>query len=243
MKTGAALARLVLVQACWTYERMQGIGLAYAMLPGLAVLLANEPARGRAALARASQFFNGNPYLGGVAVGALTRVELDGEPPEHVDRLRAALAGPLGAIGDQFFWAGTVPGAIALLLLWVALGRSPLAGLLVVVVGHLALRLLVGRWGLRIGWDHGARVGFALASSGFRRWAPGVGHAAAFLGGLALPVVAHWILRGRSLQDLAPVAVVLLAAALLRGRTGRISMPVVTALILLASIVWILGGP
>src|SRR5207244_10928421 len=60
----------------------------------------------RAAVARGAHFFNAHPYLCGLAVGAAARAELDGVPPEQVERLRTALCGPLGSLGDRLVWAG-----------------------------------------------------------------------------------------------------------------------------------------
>ena len=63
----------------------------------------------RAALARESQYFNAHPYLAAVAVGALARAELDGEPPARIERFRTALCGPLGSVGDRLVWAAWLP--------------------------------------------------------------------------------------------------------------------------------------
>src|SRR4029450_12988160 len=63
----------------------------------------------RAALARQCQYFNAHPYLASVAVGALARAELDGEPPARIERFRGALCGPLGSVGDRLVWASLLP--------------------------------------------------------------------------------------------------------------------------------------
>ncbi len=103
----AALLRLYGVQAAWTYERMSGIGVGHAAAPMLREHYAASSVEARrAAVARSAEFFNSHPYLAGIAVGAVVKAERDGVPGPVISRLRTALSGPLGAIGDQLIWAG-----------------------------------------------------------------------------------------------------------------------------------------
>lgn len=204
--------RLLGLQASWTYERMQGIGLAVAMEPLLRVLDSN-PERARAARARSAQYFNAHPYLAGAAAGALAKAELDGQPGERILRLRTALSGPLGALGDQLFWAGIVPAVMALALVSVALG-SGLRAVAIYVVGYNALRFAVTWWGLEIGLAHGLRVAHAISESWLPKAAPRAGVVAALIVGAAVPLVAAWLLRGSGEPLRATVLVVAGAAAL-----------------------------
>src|SRR5207249_11887298 len=120
------------------------------------------------AMARESRYFNAHPYLASVAVGALARAELDGEPPDRIERFRTALCGPLGSVGDRLIWAGWLPFCSLLALAVFGRGGSPVAVLTTFLVsynlGHFALRL----WGLRTGWKNGLRVAAALGTPGFR---------------------------------------------------------------------------
>jgi PTS system mannose-specific IID component len=189
----AAFRRLLIFQASWTYERLQGIGMGFASLP-LLEPLRGEPEKYAAAVARASDYFNAHPYLAGIAVGAAARAELDGVPGPTVSRLRTALAGPLGSLGDQLFWIGVVPAVMGALLIAVALD----AGLWPVIVGlvlYVAVRLLVTRWGLELGLAAGARVAQELKRSGLERQVQRVGLLAGFAVGLALPLVVEWFAR------------------------------------------------
>ena len=117
--TARAALRLLIVQAAWTYERLQGVGVGFASLPLLEPLRA-DPVKYRAAVARASEYFNAHPYLTGIAVGAAARAEIDGVPGGTIQRLKTALAGPLGSLGDQLFWIGVVPAVMAAMLLALA---------------------------------------------------------------------------------------------------------------------------
>src|SRR5260370_32828763 len=102
---------------------MQGVGMGVAEEALLRDLKVGEDdAAYRAALARGAYFFNAHPYLCGLAVGAAARAEHDGVPPDQIERLRTALCGPLGSLGDRLVWAGWLPLMSAVALLCVGLG-------------------------------------------------------------------------------------------------------------------------
>jgi len=194
---GEALLRLFAVQASYTYERMLGIGVGHASAPLLRTTLSARSARERhEAIARSADFFNAHPYLAGVAVGAEVRAEQDGVSGAVITRLRTALSGPLGSLGDQLIWAGWVPALVG-----VALATAPWAGLWAVagiVVVHNALRFRLMSWGLDLGLREGLGVGAALQRSWLPRGAEGAQRAAAFAVGLAVPIVARTVLIGGS---------------------------------------------
>ena len=188
-----ALLRLNSLQASYTYERMQGVGIAVAEEP-LLEPLAGDPERARAARGRSAQYFNAHPFLAGAAVGALARAELDGEPAERILRLRTALSGPLGALGDQLFWAGIVPAVMGFALIAVTRGAG-LGIVALAVLGYNVLRVLVTWWGLRVGLEHGLQVAHAISESRLRAMAARAGGIAALIVGAAVPWVASWLLR------------------------------------------------
>lgn len=189
-----ALYRLLGVQASWTYERMAGIGVGHAAAPLLRELYRDRDAADRrAAVARSAEYFNSHPYLAGVAVGAVVRAERDGIPGPLISRLRTALSGPLGALGDQLVWAGEVPALMGL-----ALATVPLLGWWVVptvLVVHNTLRVRLTMWGLDLGLREGLKVGAALERSWLPRAAGEVQRVAAFAVGLGVPVAASWLLE------------------------------------------------
>src|SRR5260370_32793095 len=110
---------------------MQGVGMGVAEEALLRDLKVGEDdAAYRAALARGAYFFNAHPYLCGLAVGAAARAEHDGVPPDQIERLRTALCGPLGSLGDRLVWAGWLPlmSAVALIGVALRLGLSATPG-------------------------------------------------------------------------------------------------------------------
>ncbi|MFN2318014.1 MAG: PTS system mannose/fructose/sorbose family transporter subunit IID [Gemmatimonadales bacterium] len=188
-----AILRLMMIQAAWNYERMQGIGFAWGSLPLLRPLAAADPERHRQAVARAAEFFNANPFLAGAAAGATARAEVDGVPGPQVARLRTALCGPLGALGDQLFWMGIVPGLAATMLLAVGLGAGwwwPVS----VVILFAAGRFMIGWWALGQGWQHGMAIGTVIQQSWLSKGIEWAGRSGALLVGLAIPVATWWLL-------------------------------------------------
>jgi PTS system mannose-specific IID component len=190
-----ALLRLLAVQGTWNYERMLGVGMGYAAEPLLEDLKAVDPVRHGEAVVRSTEFFNCNPNLAGLALGATARAEYEAVPGAQIVRLRTALCSPLGALGDELFWAGLVPALIGLALIGVVLGAGwwAIAGFLVI---YNAVRLWTGYWSLRTGMETGMRVGAAIGSSWLPRAIERVGPVAGFALGASIPAVAAWFLGG-----------------------------------------------
>jgi mannose PTS system EIID component len=188
-----ALLRLFAVQGTWNYERMLGVGMGYAAEPLLEDLKAVDPVRHGEAVVRSAEFFNCNPNLAGLALGATARAEYEAVPGAQIVRLRTALCSPLGSMGDQLFWAGLIPALIGISLIEVVLGVRwwAIIGFLIV---YNAIRIWTGYWSLQTGMASGMRVGAAIGTSWLPRAIEWIGPAAGFLLGAAVPVVAGWYL-------------------------------------------------
>jgi PTS system mannose-specific IID component len=218
---GRALLRLFAVQASYNYERMLGVGVGVAEEP----LLRDLDEQYRPAVARGAHFFNAHPYLIGLAVGAAARAEHDGASPDQVERLREALCGPLGSVGDRLVWAGWLPFLSGLTLIAIALGAGAIAVavfLIVYNIGHVALRW----WALRAGWTHGARVSVALHHPFLQRAGAVLAPAMAFAIGAALPLVTQylaWPFPARARVILAIVAGVAFLALRWPGFAGHLN--------------------
>lgn len=198
-----SVLRLLGVQSGWTYERMGGIGFAFA---ARSLLEERVPAARRSeAIARSSEFFNSHPWLAGLAVGAEVRAEQEGVAPEQVRRLRTALGGPLGALGDRVIWAGIFPLLSGIAILG-SLEFGWVAPLLAVAVA-LVVRVEMTRWALACGLESGMQVASVLKRSILSRFGTSLGIAAAVSVGLAVPVFARTSL---ALQQWAPAALPLL---------------------------------
>lgn len=233
--------RTFAVQGSWNYRTMIGGGMAFAMLPLLRRIYAGDPVRLSEAVTRHLGEFNSNPYLAGMAVGALARAEFEGEGAERVERFRAALRGPLGTVGDRLIWASWRPACLLVAIAAFGLGLGPIWSVLLFLAtynaGHIAIRV----WGFRRGWKDGLSVGQAL----HERWldivprtlAPVIllllGLDAVLLSRKVLDVVAwHGFFAGLALV----AAFVSLMAFRWPRRSGRIAV----ALVLSIPLVWVL---
>jgi mannose/fructose/N-acetylgalactosamine-specific phosphotransferase system component IID len=117
--------RSFLIQAVWNYQSMLSIGFCFALVPVANKLFKDRQKRVEF-YHRHLNFFNAHPYFSSFALGAISRVEEDmaiqqRDEYDKVDRLKNALMGPLGAIGDQLVWATLKPASILVCLLAVLL--------------------------------------------------------------------------------------------------------------------------
>jgi mannose PTS system EIID component len=231
-----ALLRLFAVQGTWNYERMLGVGMGYAAEPLLEELKLSDPQRHTEAVVRSAEFFNCNPNLAGLALGAEVRAEYDAAPGSQVTRLRTALCSPLGALGDQLFWAGLVPALMGVALAAVVLGAGLWAVAAFLLV-YNAVRTWTAVWALRTGLAAGMDVGTAIGRSWVPRAVDAVGPAAGFGVGLAVPLVALWFLRPipptAGIGALGLTALGLAAGALAGARYGALRYALLAVLVTL----------
>lgn len=104
-------------QLGWNYEKMQGSGYLFIMLPQLRKLYGDHTPELKKAMKTHNQFFNTNPSVNMIIQGIDLAIESkEGvESLETISGLKTGLMGPLAAIGDSIF-ASLLPailGAIA----------------------------------------------------------------------------------------------------------------------------------
>ena len=151
--------RAALLQATWNYERQQGLGWAWALKPAIDRLYP-DPARRIALLTEHTAYFNTQPTLASLALGAVARLEerqLEGEPLDRatVARVKSALGSALAAIGDRLFWLTLRPVAACVGLLFALNGLWYGAVAMWACYNwvHLGLRFVGIGWGYREGPD------------------------------------------------------------------------------------------
>jgi mannose PTS system EIID component len=168
MTTIRLLLRSLLLQASWNPRDLLGTGTAWILGPWLD---RGDPDERRRALARHGTPFNAHPYLAGVALGALIRLEEEGTPEEDRRRFRDAIRSPLGSLGDSMIWAGWLPASLLVAGVALLLGLPPPGTvalfLLLFNAAHLPLRV----WGIRVGLAEGLGVARVLQARGLWAWA------------------------------------------------------------------------
>lgn len=229
--------RSFFLQASWNPQGMQNLGLAYALYPALKRLYP-EPERRMEAVRRHLVFFNTHPYVAAAIVGGCLhheeRIARGEEGVEQVVAFKAALMGPLAAVGDGFFWLSLKPavGAVcAALVPWLGAWAAVLFLVLYNLV-HFTLRARLYRTGLLLGnrlvevvaranlpvWGGRLRTVAAAAAGGLGAYLAlrfgGNRHGSEgpllTAGCLAFGVLSYWLVAGR----LSGYVLLYLAAAL-----------------------------
>ncbi|HLM43465.1 MAG TPA: PTS system mannose/fructose/sorbose family transporter subunit IID [Myxococcaceae bacterium] len=148
--------RSLFLQASWNPQGMQNLGLAYALYPALERLYPERQAL-EAAVRRHLVFFNTHPYVAAAIVGGVLyheqRIARGEEPPDRVVAFKAALMGPLAALGDGFFWLSLKPatGAVCAALVPVLAAWAAVLFLFLYNLVHLTLRARLYLLGLSLG--------------------------------------------------------------------------------------------
>lgn len=210
-----ALARTFAAQGSWNYGSYMAGGLAFSLLPLLERIHAGDPVGLRQAVERHLRPFNAHPYLVPLAVGALARLEYDGEDPQRIERFRTALSSSLGALGDRLVWQAWRPFWLLISLLAFSLGLGAWAAILLFLFPYNAGHVLLRAWGLRRGWEEGLGVGRTLSAPWIRRAARLLAGAdVLLLGAVAVALLARLPGGGLPLADRTAGAIVAAASGL-----------------------------
>lgn len=101
----------------WNYEKMQGSGYCYSIMPALKEIYKDDEDALQDAVKNHLQFFNTNPMTANAILGVNMAIEeeLKENGKDVVASVKTGLMGPLAGVGDSIFGViiGTVFGAIA----------------------------------------------------------------------------------------------------------------------------------
>jgi mannose/fructose/N-acetylgalactosamine-specific phosphotransferase system component IID len=232
-------ARLLFMQALFNRRGLQNLGLVSALSQ------AERLTRGGSdVLARHADYFNTNPNLAPLIVGAILRLEderLGGKPVDEKDiaSFKKALASPLAAMGDQLFLGALRPLSLTLGCL-LAIYNLPI-GLLAVFFLHNLAIVTCRFWGLRFGYTKGRELVEVISGSHFPRALRVVQGLGATVGGVLVGVVLHRFL-GNGLW-MVPAAGALVATTLyLLKRHIPASWTAVILFSMCAALAALLGG-
>jgi PTS system mannose-specific IID component len=157
----------------YSFERLQGSGVASAMAPTLQRLYPDVSTRAQA-LERYLAFFNVEPNWGSVLIGVLRNMEETHADATTIASTKQALMGPVSGFGDS-----TSQGAILPLILSIGLGLtlsgsaafSPALGVAVYLALICPLMLLISGVSYDIGYTRGRAGALAiLGNSTLKRW-------------------------------------------------------------------------
>lgn len=91
----------------WNYEKMQGLGYSYVIMPALKKLYKDDPEKMTKALQTHLGFFNTTPAMSHLIVGANMGLEEEFgiEDEAAITGLKTGLMGPFAGVGDTIFIA------------------------------------------------------------------------------------------------------------------------------------------
>ncbi|MGX7058967.1 PTS system mannose/fructose/sorbose family transporter subunit IID [Vagococcus humatus] len=91
----------------WNYEKMQGLGYCYVIMPALKKLYGDKPEEMKVALQTQLGFFNTTPAMSHLIIGAdmALEEEFGMEDPSAITGLKTGLMGPFAGVGDTVFIA------------------------------------------------------------------------------------------------------------------------------------------
>lgn len=192
--------RTLFIQAGFSPEAMQTLGLLYALEPAWPHLYLTVEQRNEA-MRRHLTPFNTHPYAAAAIVGGILFYELKyarGEgSAEEVTRFKQTLMGPLAALGDGFFWHSLRPatGAMGVALVPLLGVWAPLVFLVTYNLVHFGTR----SWLFVTGLHSGSAVVARLSELKVGMWSNRLrGLAAAAAGGIGVWLSLNFGAQGNS---------------------------------------------
>ncbi len=151
--------RSYFLAACLNYERYQGLGFCYTILPALKKLYKGDELQ--EAVLRNTEFYNSHLWANNLVVGvsiALEEQRALGQPisGQVISATKAGLMGPTAGLGDSFFKGVvvTITGAFAASL---AIDGNPIAPF-VFIIPNLIVCILTKYYGTMYGYKFGTNI-------------------------------------------------------------------------------------
>ena len=234
----AVFLRSFFIQAVWNFKSLTAIGWCFALIPiGKRLFPSRE--QYRAFLERHLSFFNAHPYFTSYALGIAAQLEeneiqKDSTDFEKTDKIKNALIGPLGLIGDQLFWATIRPAAILIGFSGIVIMESMFHKLLFIPFMLLFYNIphIYIRWqGVFQGYRHGPKIIRQINLGQFSRLMTIYGG----LGALALGLALGYIFIRSSQNNITEIPILLFSivvAYYLRSKKNWTYTPVFLPLII-----------
>jgi len=156
-------------QACYNYERMQGIGFLHSMSPVIAELYQDKPDEKIKAMKRHTEFFNTENATGSAVIGLVAAMEEQRANGADLDdesftNIKAGLMGPLAGVGDTLWQTVMIPMMI-LMFIGMAKEGNVIAPILYCVLFYVVYNAF-GYWLLKLGYNKGSEAILNLMESG-----------------------------------------------------------------------------
>lgn len=147
--------------ASWNFERMQGLGFCYSIIPVIKKLYPENNEQRKEALKRHLEFFNTHPYVAAPILGVTAAMEEERAKGSNIDDgaingIKVGLMGPLAGVGDPIFW-GTVRPVLAALGAGLAMTGNVMGPVLFFVLFNI-IRLFSRYYGIAYGYKKGINI-------------------------------------------------------------------------------------
>lgn len=148
----------------WNYEKMQGLGYAWVIMPALKKIYKDDPEAMKKALNLQLGYFNTTPAMSHLIVGAdmALEEELGIESEEAVAGLKTGLMGPFAGVGDTLFIA--IYRAIVFSIAAYMAMDGNAVGLLIPILTCLAVIAIRYKFTM-IGYNQGKKIASGFANS------------------------------------------------------------------------------
>ncbi len=156
------LLRSTFLQGSWNFERMQGLGFCFSILPIIKRLYNNNINERNKALKRHLEFFNTHPYMIGPILGIIIAMEekksnnLNKIKSSSINNIKIGLMGPLAGIGDPIFW-GTIRPILSALGAGLAI-KGNIIGPIIFFFSFNIIRLSTLYYGIHYGYNKGLNI-------------------------------------------------------------------------------------
>jgi len=153
----------------FNYERMQGLGYLFSIMPELKKIYKGDDEGLKAAYHRHMEAFNmtvaPSPFVMGISVAMEEQAKADPKfDRSSINAIKVALMGPLSGIGDTFFW-GIIRVIACSIGISFAKQGNVLAPFVLLILFNIPTFLT--RWfGLKIGYTKGSKLLSELQESG-----------------------------------------------------------------------------
>ncbi|MEG0264959.1 MAG: PTS system mannose/fructose/sorbose family transporter subunit IID [Erysipelotrichaceae bacterium] len=142
----------------WNYEKMQGSGYCYSIMPALKEIYKDDPDALQQAVKNHLQFFNTTPHTANIIFGVNMAVEqaVKQDGKDAIASIKTGLMGPLAGVGDSLFGViiDTIFGSIAA---YMALEGNPLGCIIWILVSAIAITM-ARYFMMEIGYKQGTEV-------------------------------------------------------------------------------------
>lgn len=176
----------------WNYEKMQGLGYAWVIMPALKRIYKDDPEGMKTALEMQLGYFNTTPAMSHLIVGAdmALEEELGAESESVVASLKTGLMGPFAGVGDTLFIA-IYRAIVFSIASYIALDGNAI-GLIIPILACLAVIFVRYKFTM-VGYNQGRKI-----ATGFADQIAPITEAAAILGltvvgGLIASVISYKI--------------------------------------------------